>query len=86
MQMADNERGGQALIKLDYAINYHGSIWRYLVAAPRLQGDEIAMLQAGKKIPCAFIGISDQQAESNVPPDRNEWRGGLAFIGDIEQF
>jgi len=82
--MVSDDHGGRALIKLDDAINYRGSIWRYVVAAPRHQGHEIAGLQTGKKVFGAFTGISDQQGKSSAPLDTNNWRGGLGFIGDVE--
>lgn len=78
-----NEHGGRALIKLDNPISYYGSNWRYVVAAPRHQGDEIGALETGKKIMCAFTGIPDEQAEAGSPLDTQNWRGGLAFIGDL---
>ena len=84
LQTVNDEHGGRALIKLDDAINYQGSNWRYVVATPRHQESEIAGLQSGKKVVSAFTGISDQQAESSSPLDTSNWRGGLAFIGDVE--
>lgn len=83
LQTANDEHGGRALIKLDDGVNYHGSNWRYVVAAPRHQGNEIAALQTGKKLLGAFTGISDQQAESANPLDTSNWRGGLAFTGEV---
>jgi hypothetical protein len=84
LQIVNDEHGGRALIKLDDAINYRGSNWHYVVAAPRHQGNEIARLQTGKKVSGAFTGMSDQQAESRSPLDTSNWRGGLAFTGDVE--
>jgi hypothetical protein len=84
LQTVDDEHGGRALIRLDNAISYQGSNWRYLVAAPSQLGSEIAGLHRGMKTVGAFTGISDQQAESSSPLNTSNWRGGLAFIGDIE--
>jgi len=84
LQVVNDEHGGRALIKLDSPINYRGSVWRFVVAAPRHQGNEIAALHSAKKVVGAFTGISDQQAESSSPLDTSNWRGGLAFIGDVE--
>jgi len=83
LQMVNDEHGGRALIKLDNAINYRGSSWRYVVATSRHQGRPIAEIQNGK-VASAFTGISEQQAESSSPLDTSNWRGGLAFVGDIE--
>jgi len=84
LQMVNDEHGGRALIKLDDAINYRGSIWGYLIAAPRHQGNEIAGVQSGKKVLGAFTGVSDQQAWSSTPLDTSNWRSGIAFTCDFE--
>jgi hypothetical protein len=84
LQTSNDEHGDRALIKLDDAIDYRGSQWRYVVTASRHEGTEIAGLRSGKKIIAAFTGISDQQAESGNPLDTSNWRGGLAFTGDVE--
>ncbi|TAK56179.1 MAG: hypothetical protein EPO25_01695 [Gammaproteobacteria bacterium] len=84
LQTVNDDRGGRALIRLDDAISYRGSNWRYVVAIPRHQGNEMAGLYSGKKVLGAFTGISEQQAESSNPLDTTNWRGGLAFSGDVE--
>jgi len=81
LQMKSEE---MALIKLDNAISYGNSIWHFVIASPRRRGDEVGALQAGKKVAATFIGISDQQAGSEAVFDTHGWRGGLAFMGDIE--
>ena len=84
LRMTSDEGGGRALIKLDAALSYRGSTWHYVIAAPRHQGNEMAELQTGKKVPAALTGIPDQQAESSRVLDTRNWRGGLAFLGDVE--
>lgn len=84
LHVADDDQGGRALIMLDDAVNYHGSAWRYLVAKVRHQGDKISALQSGKKVLSSMIGISDERAKSAQPVDTDHWRGGLAFIGDLD--
>ena len=81
LRLEEDGSGGQTLVKLDDAINYRGSIWRYIVASPRHEGVDIAALRAGKKICGAFTAIRDQQAESGSPPPTQDWRGGLASLG-----
>lgn len=75
---------GRGLIKLDDAVSYGGSIWHFAIASPRRRGDEVGALQTGKKVAATFIGISDEQAGSADAFDTHDWRGGLAFMGDIE--
>ena len=84
LQIEDDDQGGRALIMLDDAVSYHGSTWRYLVAKVRHQGDKITALQSGKKVLSSMIGISEERARSVHPLDTDHWRGGLAFIGDLD--
>jgi hypothetical protein len=85
LQTASDERGGKALIELDEPVSYGGSVWRYVIAAPRHQGNQITELQSGRKVFSALVGISDQQAKADNPFDTSKWRGGgLVFIGDVE--
>jgi hypothetical protein len=86
LQMADDERGGRGLIKLDKPIDYLGSSWRYIVFSPRHNEDEVAELHNGKNVFATFIGISEQQAllGHRAALDTSKWRGGLGFIGEVE--
>jgi hypothetical protein len=72
------------LIKLDEPINYGDRSWNYLIGAPRHHGDQVSMLSEGRKMPISIIGISTQQATSDVPFVRPGVQGGLACIGVIE--
>jgi hypothetical protein len=83
-QMVDDGRGGRMLIKLDDPIKYRGSAWHYLIGAPRHAGDRVVSLQTAGRLRSALTGITEQQAISDDPFDTSNWRGGLAFIGDIE--
>lgn len=84
LQVVDDDHGGKALIMLDDVVTYRGASWHYLVAQIRHQGDKISALQSGKKVLSSMIGISDVQAKSAQSLDTDHWRGGLAFIGDID--
>ena len=84
IQMKDDERGGQALVKFDAPLSYRGLVYHYAVASPRLEGNHMVEVNDGKMVCSALIGISDQQAESNNPLDISRWRGGLGFDGDVQ--
>jgi len=85
LQTASDERGGMALIELDEPITYGSSVWRYIVASPRHQGNQITELLSGRNVLSALMGISDQQAKADNLFDTSKWRGGgLAFIGGVE--
>jgi hypothetical protein len=77
-------QGGRALIQLDNTISYKGSAYRYVVASPRHQGREISDLKDHKKVDATLTGIADNQAHSRDALNTSNWRGGLAFIGEIE--
>ena len=84
LEIAGNESEARALIELDQALSFGGSLWHFVIAAPRHHGDEISTLRSGKKISATFIGVSNEQVESDAAFDTRGWRGGLAFIGDVE--
>jgi hypothetical protein len=83
-RLIDAAHGGRVLIKLDDPLQYRGSKWHYVVGTARHTGDSVASLQAGQKVLSALTGITEQQAMSDNPFDMGHWRGGLAFVGDIE--
>jgi hypothetical protein len=85
LRTTSDERGGRALIELDEPVTYGGSVWRYVVASPRHQGNQVTALLSGRSVLSALVGISDQQAKADNPFETSKWRGGgLAFIGDVE--
>jgi hypothetical protein len=85
LKVLDTEHGGRALIKLDEPVSQRGSVCRYLVASPRHEGNDIASVQAGRKVSSSFICIPDQDAEAADALITKSWRGGgVAFIGDLE--
>jgi hypothetical protein len=84
LQMTHDEHGGKALIELDESMTYRDSVCRYVVASPRHKGSKIEELQNGTKVSCAMAGIPDEQAKSSAAMDISNWRGKVAFIGDIE--
>ncbi len=84
LQVTHDDHGGKALIELNKSISYRGSVCRYVVASPRNKGSEIGELQNGKKVSCAITGLSDEQAKSIAAMDISNWRGGVAFVGDVE--
>lgn len=84
LQLTRDDHGGKALIELNESVIYRGSEYRFVVASPRHKGSEITEVQNNKKVFCAMTVISDEQAKSSAAMDISNWRGGVAFIGDIE--
>jgi hypothetical protein len=44
----------------------------------------LEVLGEGGKVFCGFTGVSEEHAASENDLSIDDWRGGLAFIGDIE--
>jgi hypothetical protein len=84
LRMVNNERGGQALIKLDEPFEHRGTVCYYLIASPRHAGFEMARLLAGETVLCSVTGTAEQPAEPSKSLDLSLWRGGIAFIGDVK--
>jgi hypothetical protein len=80
-----DENGSRVVIKLDESVDHFGSSFRYLIASPRHQESQISRIEEGKHVSCAFVGVPDKQIESEGRIDTTNWRGGLGFIGELEQ-
>ena len=76
--------GGRALVKLDQPLAYKGVKYQFAVATPRHAGDTLELLCKGGAVFCGFTGVSDEHAVSEKALSTDHWRGGLAFIGNIE--
>jgi hypothetical protein len=84
LQFADDLRGGRALVRLDDTVEYAGRDWNYVVVSPRHEGSRIASFQNGSPVPVACMGLTDAEAELYGPGVPETWRGGLAFIADLQ--
>ena len=83
LQLVDHDGEGRALVRLDRALDHSGGVCKHIVASPRHRGSSIAAIQTGAKVVCAFVCVSEDQAESGDPFNTSSWRGGLSFIGDL---
>ncbi len=84
LQFSDDVQGGRALVRLDAIVEYGGRGWNYVVVSPRHEGSRIASIQAGNPVLVACTGVTDSEAESYVRVVPETWRGGLAFIADMQ--
>ena len=73
------------LIKLTHPFSSREVLCEYFVATPRLDGDSVSDLLAGRSVFCALTRVSSEQALSSAPFDLSRWRGGVALIGSVEQ-
>jgi hypothetical protein len=84
IQVGSRRSGGSALVQLESPITYRGVCYRHAIATPRFDGQDFSALSSGRSLSCAITGISEQQAQAVDPLDIGDWRGGLAFVGDID--
>jgi hypothetical protein len=77
--------GGRGLIRFDKPISYKGLTCTYAVVSPRHVGVDLTAIERGGKVDSGFTCISDEQAGSAAALDTSNWRGGIAFIGDLER-
>jgi hypothetical protein len=84
LRIEHDNRGGQALIRLDEPLIHNKIHWQYMIASPRHKGDTVAALESGNELHSGIVGIPVRQAESAEPfgsPVRLSRR--LYFIGSI---
>jgi hypothetical protein len=84
-ELVSVQHGGRALLQLATPIAYRGATYAFAVASPRLPGQGVENIVAGTRLCASLVGITNEQAGSADPFDTSGWRGGLAFIGDIER-
>jgi hypothetical protein len=72
------------LIKLECPFYYQSMYYEYIVAFPRQSDYLIDDLLKNKRVFCSLIKIPPKKLETDDPFDTSWWRGGGAFLGDIE--
>jgi hypothetical protein len=77
-------QGDRALVRFDVPLDYGGVSYGFAVVAPRHKGGDLRALLEGGKVFCSFIAVSDEHARSANALSTEHWRGGLSFIGDIQ--
>jgi len=83
-KLAHSEAGGAALIVLDEPIRIGEASYSLAMAQPRHEGRSLLELYEGARVFCSFTGVSESDACSQSPLSDENWRGGLAFIGELE--
>jgi hypothetical protein len=72
------------IIKLITPFDYGGHHYEYLIATPRKADDSFHTLLKGASVFCSVLKLPSDRISSDDPFDTSWWRGGAAFIGDVE--
>jgi hypothetical protein len=83
---ADSEVPGRRalLIAFDPPVRRGDVEWRYAIASPRSDADDVTSLARGRPIHCGLTRIPPDRALSDDPFDLSWWRGGDALVGTLE--
>lgn len=80
----ENQEGSQiGLVSLTADLPYENRKWSYLLARPRSDRMNLSALDSGASVPCNFIGLVEEPVGKALFEVLDEWRGGLAFVGDL---
>ena len=72
------------LVKLDASFGYKQKNIEWLVAKPRHVGNSLLSMKAGETLSVNMVATKQEAADSENPLDLTWWRGGNAFIGELE--
>ncbi|NJL29131.1 MAG: hypothetical protein HC897_15235 [Thermoanaerobaculia bacterium] len=85
MRLMEIDAVGQALIELSEPLRYSGVPYRFVVATPRYLGENLNDLQPGDAAMCSFVGVVNLEPQAEDGSKVTSWRGGLAFIGELQR-
>lgn len=80
---AVDESESKILLELNEAMVKKGTVYRHIVASPRLSKDSISSLATTGSVGCALTWIPEEKYNSHAPMDLSWWRGGAAAIADL---
>ncbi len=72
------------IIKLDSPFNYESHYYEYIIAFPRHRNNLIGSLSNNERVFCSLMRLPPEIVNSKDPFDTSWWRGGGAFLGDVE--
>jgi hypothetical protein len=71
------------LISLTAKLSYKDQKWPFLLVCPRSDRMNLSAAGAGASVPCNFVGLVHEPVGTALSDVLDDWRGGLAFIGDL---
>ena len=72
------------IIKIKTPFEYNNYNFEYILAFPRKDEDSFANLLSGYGAFSSMLRLPAENIKADDPFDTNWWRGGGAFLGDIE--
>ncbi len=70
-------------LKLDQPLNISGTMYRYVIAVPRLAKDNIDRFISDNNLGFSVTWVPEKNYNSSKPMDLSWWRGGVAAITDL---
>ena len=71
------------LISLTAKLSYKNQKWPFLLVFPRSDRTNLSAVDAGASVPCNFVGLVHEPVGRALSGVLDDWRGGLAFVGDL---
>ncbi len=78
------EKDNALLVEYETPFQYKNITCRFFVVSPRHEDVEIQTALAGESVLCGMTLITPEQREGDDPFDLRLWRGGIAFIADVQ--
>ncbi len=78
------EKGNALLVEYETPFQYKNTTCRFFVVSPRHENVEIQSILARESVLCGMTLITPEQREGDNPFDLRLWRGGIAFIADVQ--
>jgi len=79
-----DEKNNALLVEYEIPFQYKNTTCKFFVLSPRHENVEIQTALVGKSVLCGMTLITPEQRMGNNPFDLRLWRGGVAFIADIQ--
>ncbi|MFO1392340.1 MAG: hypothetical protein U1F09_01070 [Steroidobacteraceae bacterium] len=75
----------RALVRFAAPLQYRGAGYHSAVAYPRVAGTWISDVDSGSVVGVALTCTTADASVGAAVPDSSAWRGGLAFVADLQR-
>ncbi|MEA5114976.1 MAG: hypothetical protein VB050_13210 [Geobacteraceae bacterium] len=72
------------VVKINTPFEYDSYPFEYILAFPRKETDSFDNMLSGNRVFSSMLRLPAERIKADDPFDINWWRGGGAFLGDIE--
>ena len=78
------DAAGSWLVEYEEPFRYQDVPCQYFILSPRHEGKHLCDIIKGTSLLCSMTRITPEQRNSANPFDLSSWRGGVAFIADVQ--